>query len=121
LLSIDAGMAALYLFLSGWVALIVLAVLTHFSGRLAARLQLYAMAAMGAAFLASAVFLLISDPWTPPERGIPPTGVHRPGDAAIYGVLVFVAYAGPQITGLVLAAIALYILNTVRVGYRRLK
>ena len=59
--------------------------------------------------------LLMSDPWTPPEHGIPPTGVHRPSTAVLYGIIVFVAYAGPKITGLVLAAISLYILDTVRI------
>ena len=94
-------MAALFFLLGGWAALIALAVFGQFSGRLAWRLQVYAVAVMGAAFMISAVLLLLSEPWLPPD--------HAPYSA------------GPQIAGLVLAAIALYILRAAHIGFRGLK
>jgi hypothetical protein len=97
----DTEMAALYFFLGGWAALIALAVLSQFSGRLAWRLQIYAVAVMGAAFMISAVLLLLSEPWFPPDDAPYPTG--------------------PQIAGLVLGAVALYILRVALIGFRGLK
>jgi hypothetical protein len=100
-LSIDAQMAALYFFLGGWAALIALAVFGQFSGRLAWRLQVYAVALMGAAFMISAVLLLLSEPWLPPDHAPHPTG--------------------PEIAGLVRGAVALYILRVAHIGFRGLK
>jgi hypothetical protein len=94
-------MAALYFFVGGWAALIALAILGQFSGRLARRLQVYAVGATGAAFMISAVLLLLSEPWLPPDRAPSPTG--------------------PQIAGLVLAAVAFCILRAAHIGFRGLK
>ena len=109
-------MIALYFFLGGWAALVVFAMLGNFSGALAARLRIGALCATGGAFLLCAVLLLLADPWIPPDK-IPPTGIHRPSTGAMYAILLFVAHAGPQITGLVLAAVALYILRSARDAY----
>jgi hypothetical protein len=114
-------MSALYFFLGGWAALIVFAVLMQFSGRLAVRLQLASVAVMGSAFMIAAVLLMLSEPWAAPGQPIHPTGVHRPSTVAIYSVVVFVANVGPQVTGLLLAAIAGYILHTAYIGLGRLK
>jgi hypothetical protein len=106
----------LYFFLGGLAAFIVFGCLTHFRGELANRLRLICMSAAGVALLFCALLLLVADPWATPDR-IEPTGVHRPSTGVMYAILLFVVYAGPQITGLVLAAVALYILRGARDAY----
>ena len=64
-------------------------------------LQPLRAAARPLALLISAVLLLLSEPWLPPDRAPHPTG--------------------PEIAGLVLGAVALYILRVALIGFLGLK
>lgn len=81
-----------------------------FRGRLAAKLMTWSMAGSGVLFALAALLLLFSEPWVVEYRDPRSGGRH-----AWLGVLINTVYAlGPQITALILGAIAFYILRGAR-------
>jgi hypothetical protein len=96
--------------IGGFAGLMLAGTFSAFRGRLAARLMTWSMAASGVLFALAAVLLLFSPMWEVEYRD-PRTG----GRHAWLGVFINTVYAlGPQLTALILGAIAFYILRGAR-------
>jgi hypothetical protein len=110
------------LFGIGFAALWGVGILTQFSGQLAGRLRFYLSAISGTFLLLTALYLFfLAEPWAPPDKAVSAAGVHTGAGAALYAVLMFAFYAGPQLTGLTLAAVSLYVLRGARDMYWMLR
>jgi hypothetical protein len=121
------ALGSIYCFLPpmGWalfgisiLAMIIHGALLNFSGVLAAKLRMWLMAICGGALMLTALNLLfLVEPWATPDKAIPANGVHTGSGAALYAIIVFVLYAGPQLTGLLLGGVAAYILRGAHSAY----
>jgi hypothetical protein len=110
------------LFVISILAMISHSVLRSFGGALAAKLRLWTLVIFGVALMLTALNLLFFvEPWITPEKGLPPVGVHSGNGVVLYGIIAFVLYAGPQLTGLTLAAVSLYVLRGARDMYWMLR
>ena len=98
------------LIFGGFGGLMLAGIFSAFSGRLAAKFMTGCMAGAGALFALAAVLLLFSEPWAVEYRDPRSGGRH-----AWLGVLINAVFAlGPQLTALILGAIAVYILRGAR-------
>ena len=97
------------LVLSGFGCLIFLGWTSHFTGRLAEKVRLYILAAGGGCLLLASALLFFQEPWSgyvDPRAG---------GRHAWVGFIMNAIFAiGPQLTGCILAVLALYMLRGAR-------